>query len=222
MSRKDEIDRLFREVVQGKPYTGKPIPVNRLSVSGLSFSVEQEVKRKLGLVEETFRDKLNMLRGSALHAYVQNLVKNQGYVPEYRMYFSIPYRWQYMGFDSINLVGVIDLLHDERREILELKSSTSSDRIEDYHKIQLASYMKMMEAKTGTPYSGFVVKFGGSDLVTEEIPHSEAQKYWEILVSRAIECARKIDSAMEENDVKASMTGEKQDAASGTGLYGFE
>ncbi len=222
MSRRDEIDKLFRDVVQGKPYTGKPIPVNRLSVSGLSFSVDQEVKRKLGLVEETFRDKLNMLRGSALHSYVQNLVKNQGYIPEYRMYFSIPYRWQYMGFDSINLVGVIDLLHEERQEILELKSSTSSDRIEDYHKIQLASYMKMMEAKTGKQYSGFVIKFGGTDLVTEEIPMSDAQKYWEILVSRAIECARKIDAAMEDDDVKSSTLGQSNDATSGSGLYGFE
>ncbi len=222
MSRRDEIDKLFRDVVQGKPYAGKPIPVNRLSVSGLSFSVDQEVKRKLGLVEETFRDKLNMLRGSALHSYVQNLVKNQGYVPEYRMYFSIPYRWQYMGFESINLVGVIDLLHEERQEILELKSSTSSDRIEDYHKMQLASYMKMMESKTGKQYSGYVIKFGGTDLVTEEIPLSEAQRYWEILVSRAIECAKKIDAAMEENDVKSSISREGHDATSSSGLYGFE
>lgn len=223
MSRKEEIENLFREMVQGKPYSGKPIPVNRFSVSGLSFSVDQEVKRKLGLVEETFRDKLNMLRGTALHAYVQNMVKDQGYIAEYRMYFTIPYRWQYMGFDTINLVGVIDLLHQERREILELKSSTSSDRIEDYHKIQLASYMKMMSEKTGVPYQGFVVKFGGTDLVTEEIPEQDVQKYWEILVARAIDCASKIDSAMAEADVTdMAATASDSSGKPEKGLYGFE
>jgi hypothetical protein len=219
MSRKDEIENLFREVVQGKPYNGKPIPVNRFSVSGLSFSADQEVKRKLGLVEETFRDRLNMLRGTALHSYVQSMVKNQGYVAEYRMYFTIPFRWHYMGYENINLVGVIDLLHNDRREILELKSSTSSDRIEDYHRLQLASYMKMMSERTGQDYSGYVVKFGGTDLVTEEIPKEEVQHYWETLVSRAMECARRIDQAMEENDVK-QMTDPNNNR--GNGLYGFE
>ena len=221
MSRKDQIEEMFLGIVQGKPYTGKPIPLNRLSIGGLAYSVEQEIKRKLGEKEETLKDKLNMFRGTALHNHVQYLVKNQGYVSEYRIYYSIPHRWHYMGFESINLVGVIDLLHEAKREIIELKSSTSSDRIEDYHKIQLASYMKMLQEKTGHEYSGIVVKFGGTAIAAEEVTGGDVPDYWATVVRRAIEVADRLDQVMEERDI-SNLSSDKPDDGGSSGLYGFD
>lgn len=214
MARKDDVEALFRGLVIGKPYT-KKIPLNRLSISGLSFSAEQEVKRKLGEREETLRDKLNMFRGTALHNHVQNLVKNEGYKSEYRLYYSIPHRWHYMGFDRIDFVGVIDLLHEDLNEIIELKSSTSSDRIEEYHKTQLASYVKMLEQKTGKKYSGIVVKFGNSEITSEEIDEADVQNYWELIVRRAIQVADKLDEEMEKRDIQENGDPEN-------GLYKFD
>lgn len=220
MERKDEVEALFRGLVEGKPYT-KKIPLNRLSISGLSFSAEQEIKRKLGEKEETLRDKLNMFRGTALHNHVQNLVKNEGYKAEYRMYFSIPHRWHYMGFDRIDFVGVIDLLHDDLGEAIELKSSTSSDKIEEYHKTQLASYLKMLEEKTGKKYRGIVVKFGGTEIAAEEIPEEDVPKYWDVIVRRAIQVADRLDEEMEKRDILAITNPENTDNSSG-GLYKFD
>lgn len=217
MERRDQIEALFKGLVEGKPYT-KKIPLNRLSISGLSFSAEQEIKRKLGEKEDTLKDKLNMFRGTALHNHIQNLVKDQGYRTEYRLYYSIPHTWHYMGFDTIDFVGVIDLLHDERNEAIELKSSTSSDRIEEYHKTQLASYLKMLQEKTGREYTGLVVKFGGSDVIAEEIPGEDVPKYWDTVVRRAIMVADKLDLEMERRDILASTSGDSKDG----GLYKFE
>lgn len=216
MDRKDQIEALFKGLVEGKPYT-KKIPLNRLSISGLSFSAEQEIKRKLGEREETLKDKLNMFRGTALHNHIQNLVKEEGYVAEYRLYHSIPHTWHYMGFDRIDFVGVIDLLHEQRNEAIELKSSTSSDRIEEYHKTQLASYLKMLQEKTGKEYTGTVVKFGGSDVVAEEIPREDVPKYWDTIVRRAIMVADKLDQEMERRDILQATEGN-----SDNGLYRFE
>ncbi len=220
MDRKDEVEALFRGLVEGKPYT-KKIPLNRLSISGLSFSAEQEIKRKLGEKEETLRDKLNMFRGTALHNHVQNLVKNEGYKAEYRMYFSIPHRWHYMGFDRIDFVGVIDLLHDDLNEAIELKSSTSSDKIEEYHKTQLASYLKMLEEKTGKKYRGIVVKFGGTEIAAEEIPEEDVPKYWDVIVRRAIQVADRLDEEMEKRDILSITDSENPDNSRG-GLYKFD
>lgn len=217
MERRDQIEALFKGLVEGKPYT-KKIPLNRLSISGLSFSAEQEIKRKLGEREETLKDKLNMFRGTALHNHIQNLVRDQGYRAEYRLYYSIPHTWHYMGFDSIDFVGVIDLLHEERNEAIELKSSTSSDRIEEYHKTQLASYIKMLYEKTGKEYTGLVVKFGGSDVVAEEIPGDDIPKYWDTIVRRAIMVADKLDQEMEKRDILETTSNNK---AAG-GLYKFD
>lgn len=214
MARKDDVEALFRGLVIGKPYT-KKIPLNRLSISGLSFSAEQEVKRKLGEREETLKDKLNMFRGTALHNHVQNLVRNEGYTSEYRLYYSIPHRWHYMGFDRIDFVGVIDLLHEDLNEIIELKSSTSSDRIEDYHKTQLASYVKMLEQKTGKKYRGIVVKFGNSEITSEEINEEDVQEYWELIVRRAIQVADRLDGEMEKRDIQENGDPEN-------GLYKFD
>ncbi len=218
MARKDEVEALFKGLVEGKPYT-KKIPLNRLSISGLSFSADQEIKRKLGEKEETLRDKLNMFRGTALHNHVQNLVKNEGYTAEYRMYYSIPHRWHYMGFDRIDFVGVIDLLHDGLNEAIELKSSTNSDKIEEYHKTQLASYLKMLEEKTGKKYRGIVVKFGGTEIATEEIPEEDVPKYWDTIVRRAIQVADRLDEEMEKRDI-LEIT--KPDADGQNGLYKFD
>lgn len=220
MERKEQVEALFRGLVEGKPYT-KKIPLNRLSISGLAFSAEQEVKRKLGEKQETLKDKLNMFRGTALHNYVQSLVKDQGYTAEYRMYHSIPHRWHYMGFDRIDFAGVIDLLHDNLKEAIELKSSTSSDRIEEYHKIQLASYLKMLEEKTGKKYTGIVVKFGGSEVAAEEIPEEDVQRYWDIIVGRAIQVADRLDEEMEKRDILSIANGDK-DGDSSSGLYRFD
>lgn len=220
MNRKDQIEALFKGLVEGKPYT-KKIPLNRLSIGGLAFSAEQEIKRKLGEKEETLRDKLNMFRGTALHNHIQNLVKEEGYVAEYRLYYSIPHTWHYMGFDRIDFAGVIDLLHEERNEAIELKSSTSSDRIEEYHKTQLAAYLKMIQEKTGKEYSGIVVKFGGSEIVSEEIPREDVSKYWELIVRRAIEVADRLDKEMERRDVLASSE-DASNKSSSNSLYGFE
>lgn len=217
MERRDRIEALFKGLVEGKPYT-KKIPLNRLSISGLSFSAEQEIKRKLGEKEETLRDKLNMFRGTALHNHIQNLVKTEGYRAEYRLYYSIPHTWHYMGFDRIDFVGVIDLLHDERNEAIELKSSTSSDKIEEYHKTQLASYIKMLKEKTGREYTGLVVKFGGSDVVAEEIPSEDIPKYWDTVVRRAIMVADRLDQEMERRDILEATAGDSKDS----GLYKFE
>ncbi len=214
MARKDDVEALFRGLVLGKPYT-KKIPLNRLSISGLSFSAEQEIKRKLGEKEETLRDKLNMFRGTALHNHVQNLVKNQGYQSEYRLYYSIPHRWHYMGFDRIDFVGVIDLIHDDLNEIIELKSSTSSDRIEEYHKTQLASYVKMLEEKSGKRYRGIVVKFGNSEITSEEIDDDDVQKYWDLIVRRAIQVADRLDGEMEKRDIQ-------ENGDPDNGLYKFD
>lgn len=220
MRSKDQIETMFRELVEGKPYTRK-IPLNRLSVGGLSFSVEQEIKRKLGEREETLRDKLNMFRGTALHNHIQNLVKEEGYISEYRMYYSIPHRWHYMGFEKIDLVGVIDLLHEQLNEVIELKSSTSSDRIEEYHKTQLASYLRMLREKTGKDFKGIVVKFGSTAISAEEIPTEEVPRYWDTLVRRAIEVADRLDEEMERRDVLAATSGGSS-SGSPDGLYGFE
>lgn len=220
MRSKEQIEALFRGLVEGKPYT-KKIPLNRLSVGGLSFSVEQEVKRKLGEREETLRDKLNMFRGTALHNHIQNLVREEGYTAEYRMYYSIPHRWHYMGFEKIDLAGVIDLLHEGMNEVIELKSSTSSDRIEEYHKTQLASYMKILQEKTGKQYTGIVVKFGGTTIAAEEIPQGDVPRYWDTLVRRAAEVADRLDEEMERRDVLASTQG-STGSDSASGLYGFE
>lgn len=214
MARKDDVEALFRGLVLGKPYT-KKIPLNRLSISGLSFSAEQEIKRKLGEKEETLRDKLNMFRGTALHNHVQNLVKNEGYQSEYRLYYSIPHRWHYMGFDRIDFVGVIDLIHDDLNEIIELKSSTSSDRIEEYHKTQLASYVKMLEEKSGKRYRGIVVKFGNSEITSEEIDDDDVQKYWDLIVRRAIQVADRLDGEMEKRDIQ-------ENGDPDNGLYKFD
>lgn len=219
MNRRDEVEALFKGLVEGKPYTRK-IPLNRLSISGLSFSAEQEIKRKLGEKEETLRDKLNMFRGTALHNHIQNLVKEEGYRAEYRLYHSIPHRWHYMGFDRIDFVGVIDLLHDEKNEAIELKSSTSSDKIEEYHKTQLASYLKMLQEKTGRQYTGIVVKFGNTGINAEEIPPGDVQGYWDTIVRRAIMVADRLDEEMEKRDV-LSLTGQGEDASQ-NGLYHFD
>lgn len=216
MERRDQIEALFKGLVEGKPYTRK-IPLNRLSISGLSFSADQEIKRKLGEREETLKDKLNMFRGTALHNHIQNLVKDEGYRAEYRLYHSIPHTWHYMGFDTIDFVGVIDLLHEERNEAIELKSSTSSDRIEEYHKTQLASYLKMLQEKTGKEYTGLVVKFGGSDVVAEEIPAEDVPRYWDTIVRRAIMVADKLDQEMEKRDILEATSGKGD-----SGLYKFD
>lgn len=220
MERREEIEALFRGLVEGKPYTRK-IPLNRLSISGLAFSAEQEVKRKLGEKQETLRDKLNMFRGTALHNYVQNLVKNEGYISEYRLYYSIPHRWHYMGFDRIDFVGVIDLLHEDLSEAIELKSSTSSDKIEEYHKIQLASYIRMLQEKTGKKYRGVVVKFGGTEIAAEEIPEDDVTRYWDIIVRRAIEVADRLDGEMEKRDILEMANGNPEDSSQGS-LYKFD
>ena len=216
MESRDQVEALLKGLVEGKPYT-KKIPLNRLSISGLSFSAEQEIKRKLGEKEDTLKDKLNMFRGTALHAHIQNLVKDQGYRAEYRLYHSIPHTWHYMGFDTIDFVGVIDLLHDERNEAIELKSSMNSDKIEEYHKTQLASYLKMLQEKTGREYTGLVVKFGGSDVVAEEIMRDDVPKYWDTIVRRAIMVADKLDQEMERRDVLGSTS-----SSNSGGLYKFE
>lgn len=219
MERKDEVQALFKGLVEGKPYTRK-IPLNRLSISGLAYSAEQEIKRKLGEREETLKDKLNMFRGTALHNHVQNLVREEGYKAEFRMYFSIPHRWHYMGFDRIDFAGVIDLLHEGLNEAIELKSSTSSDRIEEYHKMQLASYLKMLQEKTGKKYRGIVVKFGGSEIAAEEIPEEEVPRYWDVIVRRAIQVADRLDEEMEKRDIQELSNAGENDSQNG--LYSFD
>ncbi|MEM0158998.1 MAG: PD-(D/E)XK nuclease family protein, partial [Thermoplasmataceae archaeon] len=154
---------------------------------------------------------------TALHNYIQSLVKDLGYVSEYRMYYSIPHSWKYLGYDSIVLVGVIDLIHNQRKEIIELKSSTSSDRIEEYHKMQLASYMKMLQILNGERFRGYVIKFGGSDVASEEVSWDVAESYWNTIVQRAHECANILDEEMRKQDSDALKYAGKKD-----GLYSFE
>jgi len=213
----DNPAELFRNLVIGKPYDGKAIPLNRLSIGSLSYSVEKEVKRKLGLIEETLKDKITMFRGTALHNHIQSLVKDKGYIAEYRMQYTISHKWKYLGYDTIVLVGVIDLMHNDRKEIIELKSSTSSDRIEDYHKMQLASYMKMMQLLHGERYRGYVIKFGGSDIISEEVSWDMAENYWNQLLQRARECADALDEEMKKQDSDALHF-----AGRSTGLYSFD
>lgn len=209
----DEIFHIFKSLIEPKEYKGKPIPLNRFSIGSLSFDVEKEIQRKLGLVEETTKDRLNMFRGTALHNYIQEMVRKHGFEAEQRLYISIPFQWDYMGFSDITLVGVIDLLHREKKEMVELKSSTSSDKIEDYHKMQLASYMKMYSEKYGERFHGTVVKFGGSDVTAEEVTWDQVDGYWSEIVKRSIYCARKLDKIMAEKD--------SPEDAGNDGLYSF-
>ena len=197
---KDDIYRIFKSLIEPREYKGKPIPLNRFSIGSLSFDVEKEIQRKLGLVEETTKDRLNMFRGTALHNYIQEMVKTYGFEAEQRLYLTIPFQWEYMGFSDITLVGVIDLLHRGRKEMVELKSSTSSDKIEDYHKMQLASYMKMYSEKYGEKFHGTVVKFGGSDVIAEEVGWDQVEGYWSEIIKRSIYCAKKLDRIMSEKD----------------------
>lgn len=210
----DRIGDIFKSLIEPKEYSGKPIPLNRFSVGSLSFDPEKEIQRKLGLIEETPKDRLNMFRGTALHNYIQEKVKKMGFEPEHRLYYSFPHQWEYMGFKDITLVGVIDLISPEKNLMVELKSSTSSDRIEEYHKIQLASYMKMYYEKHGVKYSGAVVKFGNSEIASEIVTWEEVDRYWNELIRRSIYCAKELDRKMAEQDLKSH-------PEKGGGLYSF-
>ena len=209
----DEIHGIFKSLIEPREYKGKPIPLNRFSIGSLSFDVEKEIQRKMGLVEETTKDRLNMFRGTALHNYIQELVRKHGFEAEHRLYMTIPFQWEYMGFSDITLVGVIDLIHVGKKVMIELKSSTSSDRIEDYHRMQLASYMKMYQEKKGERFRGTVVKFGNSDIKAEDVPWDDVERYWDEIIRRSIYCARKLDHIMAEKDVR--------DQSDKDGLYSF-
>ena len=193
MSAEEDLRKLFHDMISGQNDRNKSTPVNRLSVSGLSFGIQYEIERKLGLKTETFKDQLNMFKGTALHVHVQNLAKSLGYSPEYRCYYTIPFNWERLKFREIILAGSIDLIHWERREIIELKSSQYSDKIEHYHKIQLAAYVNMMKFKTGNEFTGLVVKFGGKDLVLEELKSNESSELWDEILDRARSCAKELD-----------------------------
>ena len=216
MSAEEDVEKLFRDMVSGQNDRSNHSPVNRLSVSGLSLGIKYEIERKLGVKTETFKDQLNMFKGTALHVHVQNLAKSLGYLPEYRCYYSIPFEWNRLKFREIILAGSIDLIHWERREIIELKSSQYSDKIEQYHKIQLAAYVNMMKFKTGNEFTGLVVKFGGKDLILEELKSNESSELWGEILNRARSCARELDVMVDETtsvpqDEDRSKTDSKND-----------
>ena len=216
MSAEEDVEKLFRDMVSGQNDRINHSPVNRLSVSGLSFGIKYEIERKLGVKTETFKDQLNMFKGTALHVHVQNLAKSLGYSPEYRCYYSIPFEWNRLKFREIILAGSIDLIHWERREIIELKSSQYSDKIEQYHKIQLAAYVNMMKFKTGNEFTGLVVKFGGKDLILEELKSNESSELWGEILNRARLCASELDNLVDETasvpqDEDRSKTDSKND-----------
>jgi len=221
MSVEDEIRKVFCDMVSNKNHNSRNIPLNRMSISGLSIGIDYEIERKLGIHSETLKEQISMFKGTAVHVYIQEIARKLGYTAEYRCYHRIPFHWHFVKFTDILLAGSIDLVNWEKKEIIELKSSDLSDRIENSHKMQLASYVKMMELKTGEHFSGIIVKFGGEDITALELDHAEVDNLWLEILKRAKICAEDLDARMETQNSFQTVSPDEQKSGN-SDLYSYD
>ena len=155
-----ELD-IVRTVVRGSSYQ-KMYPqiknFNVFSISRLSWDWNKQVEWKLGKGKDEYNP--HMMVGRVVGQAVQNafIKTDPGWNADQTVEIHLPFEWKRNNFNGIILLGHIDLVHHEKRNIIELKSSVYSSKISERALMQASAYWAGTLHATGKDYKTKVIK----------------------------------------------------------------
>ncbi len=167
---------------------------NVFSISKLSWNIKDQIDWKLGWRKVNHEwTNLRMAKGKIIHEYLQNkLDRYAGWAFEQERLIHIPYRWHNRPFTEIVLMGHIDGINYLTQEILEIKTSDYSDKIQSWHINQASAYWLAEIAISKIDHDTGIYKINSNGrlkiLSLDEKLNGATEIY-----KRAIKCAQVLD-----------------------------
>ena len=200
-NRIDELKQDVREAIGqiGKLTYAEQYPEikkrNVFSISTLARGADAQIAQKNKV--QTTDEKINMffLTGKAIHELLQRYYSKK-YLRlsvEFPLNYYFPFNWQHYTLDGITVIGHVDVINWDKREIYEFKTSTfiqKSYAREEYN-LQALTYKNILERRFNREFRVFIIWVSPFLQVKELFDGKES---FETIKERAYECARRLDS----------------------------
>jgi len=194
-------------------YTKDILLPNAFSSSTLAYSVDKQIKTKIGEAEPFFKE-TSILIGDAIHDYLQSRLSSS-YVKNDEFRYRIPFEWKSLESKEIIVISHPDSWSAREMNLIEYKTSVglgASGHIAEYMLRQVAFYWLIIKEQIGIDVDARVVKIWGDETgmklgITEHtLKPDEKIMYSKEMVARAIEAATDLDKIYLERGVPQQST----------------